>query len=325
MSPRLCRCILAATALFLGSRALPADPRTPTSPLSTLVLKAQVAVDGRGVFLSQVAEDPDQRPLPEIRILPAPGVGTPLALTRARLQQLLAQPEIGLNLTNWSGATSVLVSRRMRPLEEAEVVQLLTSALQERCVRDRGELELRLGRPWTAVQVPDEALTIRLVDVPSSGLTPSLMVRFELLAGKEPAGSWQAVLQAKVWREVWVARDALRRGQGLSESDLVQERRDVLTLREVLASPSWTMGALQAAENISAGTALLQRHLRLQPVVYRGQSVNAMLEDGLMNLTMKVEVLEDGAPGQVVRLRNPSSRREFRGKVQNEKLITVLM
>jgi flagella basal body P-ring formation protein FlgA len=36
-------------------------------------------------------------------------------------------------------------------------------------------------------------------------------------------------------------------------------------------------------------------------------------------------VLEDGAPGQVVRLRNAVSRRELRGKVQNEKSIVVIM
>ncbi len=314
--------IVAALQFAAGAALAEAEPG---APLSSLVLKPQAAVDGRGIFLSQVVSSPVDHPLPEIRILPSPAPGTPLNLTRARLQQLLSQPEFGLSVTNWAGAPAVLVSRRMRSLEEAEVLQVLTPALQERCVRDRGELELHMGRPWAAVQIPDENLTVRLQDLPPSGLTPLVMVRFELLAGKETVGSWQAVLQAKVWREVWVARAALRRGQGLGESDLAQERRDLLAIRDPLANPTTADGALQAAENVPAGAPLLQRHLRLQPVVRRGQSVNAILEDGVMNLTLKVEVLEDGAPGQIVRIRNPSSRREFRGKVQNEKTITVIM
>jgi flagella basal body P-ring formation protein FlgA len=38
---------------------------------------------------------------------------------------------------------------------------------------------------------------------------------------------------------------------------------------------------------------------------------------------MKVEVLEDGVPGQVIRIRNPQTRRELRGKVQNEQTVVV--
>jgi flagella basal body P-ring formation protein FlgA len=38
---------------------------------------------------------------------------------------------------------------------------------------------------------------------------------------------------------------------------------------------------------------------------------------------MKVDVLEDGATGQVIRIRNPQTRRELRGKVQDEQTILI--
>ena len=44
-----------------------------------------------------------------------------------------------------------------------------------------------------------------------------------------------------------------------------------------------------------------------------------------MVLTVKVEVLEDGLPGQTIRVRNLKSKREFRGKVQNEETIHVTL
>jgi flagella basal body P-ring formation protein FlgA len=40
---------------------------------------------------------------------------------------------------------------------------------------------------------------------------------------------------------------------------------------------------------------------------------------------MKVEVLEDGAPGQIIRARNPISRRDVSGKVLNEQTILVTL
>lgn len=295
------------------------------APLSALVLESTATVDSRGIFLSQIATSPDRRPLPAIRLLPSPNLGAPLNLSRARLQELLAQPPFGLSVTQWSGATGVLISRRMRALEDAELIQMLGRTLQERCARDRGELELRFGRAWTSTPVPDEELTLRILDMPASGLAPLMLVRFELMAGTESAGTWQVLLQAKLWREIWVTKAPLRRGQGLAESDLGRERRDILTLRDVLAEPDQASSALQVTENVPAGAALLQRQLRAQPVVFRGQSVNANLVDGLLQLVMKVEVLEDGAPGQVIRLRNTSSRRELRGKVQHDKSIIVIM
>ena len=249
----------------------------------------------------------------------------PLTLTRASLQQLLARPEHGLTVTNWSGAEQVRITRRTRSLGEGDVKELLTTALQERLVQDRGELELRLNRPWTAVAVPDENLTVRLLDLPASGLSPLIIVRFELLSGTEAVGNWQTVLQAKIWREIWVTRTPIRRGQTISEADMNRERRDVLAVREPLADLAATTALVESTESLQAGTPLYQRHLRLQAVVHRGQSADAILNDGAMSLSLKVEVLEDGAPGQIIRIRNPVSRRELRGKVQNETTIMVCL
>jgi flagella basal body P-ring formation protein FlgA len=40
-------------------------------------------------------------------------------------------------------------------------------------------------------------------------------------------------------------------------------------------------------------------------------------------ITLKVEALEDGAAGQVIRVRNPISRRDLRGKVLDEQNVLV--
>ena len=293
--------------------------------LPNLTLNADAQTDSQGVFLAQLVTTPDSSALPHLRLLDAPRVGVPLTLTRASLQQLLARPEHGLTVTNWSGAEQVRITRRTRSLGEGDVKELLTTALQERLVQDRGELELRLNRPWTAVAVPDENLTVRLLDLPASGLSPLIIVRFELLSGTEAVGNWQTVLQAKIWREIWVTRTPIRRGQTISEADMNRERRDVLAVREPLADLAATTALVESTESLQAGTPLYQRHLRLQAVVHRGQSADAILNDGAMSLSLKVEVLEDGAPGQIIRIRNPVSRRELRGKVQNETTIMVCL
>jgi flagella basal body P-ring formation protein FlgA len=209
-----------------------------------------------------------------------------------------------------------------RVLDEAGLEGMLTASLQRDYVRDLGELDLHLGRTWTPLAVPPAPITLRVTEVPSVGVTQEFIVRFELMASDRPLGSWQMPVTAHVWRDVWVARSALRRGAVFADSDCVRERRDVLVCREAYqggADPS----TQEISENVSCGAVILERHVRPRTVVRRGQAAEAVVRDGAMAISLKVEVLEDGAVGQQVRVRNPQSNREFRGKVENEGTISV--
>jgi flagella basal body P-ring formation protein FlgA len=50
-----------------------------------------------------------------------------------------------------------------------------------------------------------------------------------------------------------------------------------------------------------------------------------VLEDGALIISLKVETLQDGLPGQLVRVRNLRTRRELMGKVLDEKTILIAM
>ena len=51
--------------------------------------------------------------------------------------------------------------------------------------------------------------------------------------------------------------------------------------------------------------------------------VEAVFQDGSLDISLLVETLEDGALGQTVRVRNPITRRELHGKVESEKTIRI--
>jgi flagella basal body P-ring formation protein FlgA len=255
----------------------------------------------------------------------APTVGQASILNRAQISELVRQVAPELVPTNWCGATQVRITRRTRPLEEAETKDLLVAALQRDFVKDRGELELRFARAWAPVNVADEPFTVSILDMPAGGVSPNFIIRFELRAGSSLLGNWQIPVQAHIWRDVWVAGSSLQRGQPLKNADVVRERRDILLLKEALTSLDRDDFSLELAENLPAGTALTAHSLRLRPLVQRGRVVDAIVQDGAMTISVKAEVLEDGLPGQTIRLRNLKSKREFRGKVQNEETITVTL
>lgn len=215
------------------------------------------------------------------------------------------------------------VASRTRDLGETEIKETLTGVLQREHVQDRGELELHFTRPWKTVSVPDEPITLKVLELPISGVTPNFIVRFELLTPSGVIGTYQMPVSAQVWREIWVARSPLARGESLATCDRAKERRDVLPLREALLNEVADPTQWRLAENLPAGAPLYETSVKLRALVHRGQVALAMVRSETMTVTLKVEVLEDGALGQQVRVRNIQSRREFRGKVEDETTILV--
>ena len=298
-------------------------PAPEAAEASTFALRPAAQVNSDGVFLHQIVNAGDVALPTDVKVADAPLFGRSVVLTRDRVFQTSKRAlgeSAGAALT---GATGVLVTRASRELRETEVLLLLREALQREIVRDRGELELRLGRPWNVVAVPDEPLELRLVDVPATGLSPVTMVRFEMRTATDSAGAWQVVLQVKLMREVWTARNSVRRGARVSSDDLVRERRDVINAREPLADFASLTHDWEAADFLAAGATVLARSLRPQVAMRRGQMVEAIVDQGSMRISLRVEVLEDGAPGDLVRLRNPVSRKELKGKVQDEHSVLV--
>lgn len=283
-----------------------------------------VQVDATGIYLDQVVAGATPE-TPHLRLASAPAAGRAVLFTPAQLNDLLQPVAPELVNTNWSGAKQIRVTRKMRSLAESDLKELLTATLQQDYVKDRGELELRFSRPVPAANVIDEPLTVKILDLPTAGVTANFIARFELRAGDEVAGTWQIPVQASIWRDIYVAGAPLRRGQLVRDANLSRERRDLLTLRDVVTEVDFDNTALMIGENIAAGMPLTARSLRLRPVVHRGKVTDAVIREGGLTIAVKVEVLEDGVPGQSIRVRNLKSKREFRGTVQNEETIYVTL
>jgi flagella basal body P-ring formation protein FlgA len=208
-------------------------------------------------------------------------------------------------------------------LEEDELRGLLTTALTQRRGEKDTEWEFNLTRPWTPISVPDEPLSLEILEPALNRITSNCILKFELRAAKRSIGTWQAAVQARCWRPVLVAHTMLRRGQALREEDFARERRDLLALRDPLAEFPPTTAEYELAETVPVGAALTARAVRLKPVLARGQLADAIIREGAMIISLKVEILEEGVPGQMIRVRNPQSRRELRGKVLDEQTVSI--
>ncbi|HEY3857440.1 MAG TPA: flagellar basal body P-ring formation chaperone FlgA [Verrucomicrobiae bacterium] len=292
----------------------------------TWQLAPQAQVDSTGIFLVQLASPSSTTVVPpQIRLAPAPHLGQTVSLSREQIAELAHKQSPSLVLTNWSGAEQVHISRRTRQFGEFDLTSMMTATMQQEYVKDRGELEIRLTRPWVPVDVPDEALSVKVFDLPNGGINPDCAVHCELWNGQERVGRWEVVFHASIWKDVPIAHSGLIRGELLKDADISLERRDVLVLRDAFMNFAHADNNLQLAENLTAGSPVLNRSVRMRPIIQRGQVVEGIFVEGALTISLKVETLEDGLLGQTIRIRNPKTKRELHGKVQNDQTVFIAL
>ena len=303
-------------ALALGVTAF-------ASQAQSFELRRTIQVDGAGVFFRDLFTGGETNSAAAIQLAPAPAMGQALNWDAAQVHKLLADKAGMERSTNWSGADRVTITRRTRLLAESELKDLLQAALQRDHVKDRGELELRFGRAWNGMQVSDEPVSVRIFDVPATGLSQNFVCRFEVQLSDRRVAEMQMLIQAKVWRDVLVSSGPVRRGEALRNADVKAERRDILAIRDFVPAKALEEGDLELTENLNAGVPLTGRSVRTRPVILRGAMVEAWVRDGGMQISLKVEALEDGVVGQTLRVRNPKTKRELLGKVHNEQTVIL--
>jgi flagella basal body P-ring formation protein FlgA len=279
-------------------------------------------VDSRGVFLDDLVECVSGPKLPHVLVFPAPDFGRIREITSTRVVSLLRDRFTQFSPDKWTGARTVTVSRKTRSLTQRDLETLLVAALQEKYLEPDSRLELETSRPWAAMQIPDEPISLRLAPLPASGLSSYLILRFTLEVAGTRFGPWQLPCQAQVWRDTWVSARALQRGELISKSDLSRQAVDTLRHRNLFRFPEQEI-PLELAQNIVKGCPLTTRHVRLRPLVVRNKMVNAQFRQGAISISIMVQVLEDGIGGQVVRVRNSKTRREFYARVLDTGMLLI--
>ena len=213
-----------------------------------------------------------------------------------------------------SGASRPLPAGH-RLMTAAELLPLLRDSLIRTYPNLDGTLELEPARMPTAAAVPaGRDISVRILFAPPVP-TAFLSARYELRMGDKQLGEWTAFFKARVMRDVWVAQGRGQRGETLDTLTIARQRRDVINLRQPFWDGRKADASLCLKQNLLPGSIVFDYHVRRTPVVRRGQLVDAVIRAGTLYVAVQVEVMQDGAVGETIRVRNTKSRREIRARV----------
>lgn len=180
------------------------------------------------------------------------------------------------------------------------------------------DLDVDLIRPWTspAAGSAETPVSVSVVEYPEA-LASSMLVRVRYKQAERILREDTLVLRVSLWREGMVAATPLKRGDPVSLQGVTPRRIDALRDRESL--PVSAAGEEYVfAREVPAGRPLTWRDVVRRSLVHRGRMVEVLATDGALVITMKALAMQDGARGDVVRVRNLESKRDFTALVIDE-------
>ena len=285
------------------------------------VLKAECEVGVDGVYLSDVVEAAKGAPIPAIQLDVSPRWGSVREYAADELIKLIQTRAQAVRVRAGS-QDKVQVVRRGRALEEDEVLQTLKEEVTKSPLYSDGELEMIFSREWRSLLIPDGPLELKLI----SNLnyrTPQTTLRFQLMDAGVPIGSFSAYVRMALWKDVWVASGSINRGMLLPEAKLERQRIDIIKNRRDLWDGNPSDSRFWFQEVVSPGRLIYARSVGMKPVVRRGGLAKAVVTNGSLTVSTNVKVLEDGAPGGVVRVQNLATRKELIGEVVDENTVKI--
>ena len=228
-----------------------------------------------------------------------------------------------LFLAAWAIA---LTPAHAAPIRERDVVEFITEQVALRFQAKRSDITVTWEGPRLASlaggTLDDSEVTLFL-DA-NARLGGKSAVPLQLLKDGRRYKTIFPRVEVVVLREVMVALNAVPRGQALSEGDVQLEKRALHTIpgTPILGGPEVLKGAV-AKRHVSKGTVLVEGAFDLPPVVRSGSMVAVKVVSGGLTIIASGQAVSDGAMGQLIRVLNLDTRKDFVARVVGENQVEI--
>jgi flagella basal body P-ring formation protein FlgA len=340
-SRRVQPAILALCATFLAMPVAVAG-QPALDPIVSIELRAQIKVDQSTVRLGDVAfltarDLPTLRRLMALPLGPAPKPGSPAVLdretimrwveTRSGLQTVDNALRVQPTAIRWSGAGETEIESASQQLSGEVVVDAARAALlnwlSQRSVRAEVEpvstardIFLPPGTPTLRVRpLAGQAQPTRRMLVWVDAWVDDRFVRTTAVTFEVGAWAPLAVATTGVERGASVDPIVLRGAMQARDVDLTTLRQGTPVAANARSGRELADGNQRLRRPLRPGEVLTSAHLEATPAVTRGNTAHLLARSGDVSVESRVEVLQDGREGQLVRVKVAGSSGEVLARV----------
>lgn len=296
-------------------------------PVTTVRIKATVAVRGLDVTIGELCELPDDAAaiaIGAIKFGPAPVNGHSRTVSRTEIVQALAAAGVDLAAVKVEGADEAVVQAILVEVPGQDLLDAATAALQAQLGVEGGDVEFEAPARLRTVQAPPGRRSQDLrARVRGSKTGPnSAIVDVEVLVDGASHKKVPITFRLQRFHQVLKTIGAVRAGTPLGPDNLTVAREPIdqvgLFLDRIEA-----LDGMIAARNLQANQRLTLGDAAPPAVVRKGDIVTVVLTRGRVKVTAKAMANQDAPLGGRISLTNLQSRSQLSGFVHGAGLVVV--
>lgn len=323
--PQACLRIAVVTILVCGA-CLKAYSETATDRL-TLIVFPLVQIDSAEVKLGEIsrinvqhgAHDALAKSLKAISLGEAPPPRMKKTITGYAILAAIENSGVSRDEIGYSIPKTVVIERRGRLITTDEVLAEAHSFFG----RDESlDVQVREVRWSSAQAVPEGETKIELnkLGQPQRGKIP---LRATVFVNGQPEARFLLTAIVDDWREVPVLNAPLERGMMIKPSDIEMVRLNLFKQPEGIAENASDVVGRRVTRNLSAGETIRSKFIDIPPTVPKGKTVTMNYRSAGIQATALGIAMDDGLDGEVIRVKNSSSRKIVRARISGPEQVEV--
>ena len=253
----------------------------------------------------------------------APPAGVARLLSKSTLITQLKHQGLWTQELQFQGALQIRVMRASQRLDPQHMETVVRQALSRRLSQTTQRTSIRDIRGLRPTHVPLGPVAYE-VTVPGRHMLPgSTSFTLTIQVAGKVAKQLRGTATIAVAQEVVSLVRPVAQGEIIT-ADAVSRTQIQVTqpLRQVLTQPEDIIGK-RARRSLAGNAPLSTQDVTTVAVVHRGDMVRIVLESPLIKVSTPGEALEAGKPGDTIRVKNTSSRREVRAQVIDKQTVRI--
>ena len=234
----------------------------------------------------------------------------PMIAWPARARNLAAGLLLGL-----LASPAAVLARDFQPLQD--IRQAVQAFVESQPPPAGGTLQVTVGRLDPRLRLPHCREPLQAFLPPGGRLRGGTTVGVRCPESGADAKPWTVYVPARIGvrGRVLVTRHPLPRGSRITASDLEYREFDLTTLRRGYFTDQERLVGKILRQALPAGKVVSPEILDRPKLVRRGQEVTILATSGGFEVRMKGQAMMDGASGEIIKVRNLSSRRIVEGEI----------
>ena len=292
----------------------------------TIMVRPDCEVSGATCVLGdlaavQPASDSAAQKLRSIGICPTPLPGGMRTISREQIVIALRRAGIADGSVDLLCPPQVTL-RRTQSVVTGQALFDTAKSFARNSVSLPGKLEIEARRLPPDQSVPTGKIELRIKAGTRNPRRGQNSVSVEIVIDGKVYRTVGVQLNLRVFAPVLIATKSVGRSEAISQANAAMEERDITMLPDdvLFESPSgdWT-----ASAPIAEKAVIRRQWIVAPPAVKSGESVLVVVESGGVRVTEKGTAVQDGRPGDTIKVRFKGDIREVRGVVAEPGIVKI--